>query len=78
MAQMTPAEFTALREKIGTQDEAATEMDTNRRTIGRWERGERSIPGVAAVCVRMLAERAQARRAATFEAARAMSKGGAE
>lgn len=67
---MTSLEFQALREQIGTQDEAAAEMETNRRTIGRWERGERTIPGVAAVCVRMLAERAQARKAATFEAAR--------
>ncbi len=72
MAQMTPAEFTALRERIGTQDEAAAEMESNRRTIGRWERGERTIPGVAAVCVRLLAERAEARKAATFEAARDM------
>ena len=71
---MTKEEFTRLREQIGTQEEAAEEMDTSRRTIGRWERGERSIPGVAAVCVKLLAAQAETRRAATLAAAAEMGK----
>lgn len=72
MTPMTPVEFESLRKKIGTQAEAAEEMDVNLRTIGRWERGQRPIPYIAALALRHLATEAEARKAATFDAAREM------
>lgn len=62
---MSRLDFVRLRERVGTQHEAAVEMQTARRTLGRWERGDRPIPGVAAVCIRLLAEEADRRRART-------------
>lgn len=69
---MTPVEFGRLRQQIGTQEEVADEMQTARRTLGRWESGERPVPGVAAVCIRELAKGAAARRADTLRAIQEM------
>lgn len=65
---MPAFEFFELRERCGTQAEVAIELQTARRTMGRWERGERPVPGIAAVAIRMLAERVEARRKLTAEA----------
>ena len=59
---MSCLEFVRLREAIGTQVEVAIELQTARRTLGRWERGDRPVPGIAAVAIRLLAEKAAARR----------------
>lgn len=66
--RMTAAAFLALRESFGTQEEVADAMETDRRTIGRWERGERPVPGVAAVCIRLLVQDKEMKRTATLEA----------
>lgn len=71
--QMTAAEFMAHREAIGTQAEVAEQMETARKTVGRWERGERPVPGVASVCIRLLRARAEAAKRRTAEAAREMA-----
>ncbi len=75
---MPPATFAKLRELVGTQEETAMEMQTARRTIGRWERGDRAVPGAAAVCIRLLAEKALARKKFTAKVAREMIEQAAE
>lgn len=65
---MPAEEFYALRVSIGEQKEVAIELETARRTLGRWERNERPVPGIAAVAIRLLAEKAAARRERTLEA----------
>lgn len=72
--RMTAAAFLALRESVGTQEDVADAMETDRRTIGRWERGERPVPGVAAVCIRLLAQDKAMKRSATLEAVAKMGE----
>lgn len=64
--------FLQLREACGTQEEVALDLQTPRRTLGRWERGERAVPGVAAAAIRMLADKAQLRRDLTAAGLAAM------
>lgn len=66
--RMTAGEFLALRESIGTQESVADDLETDRRTLGRWERGERPVPGIAAAAIRLLAQDAASRRVATLRA----------
>lgn len=65
---MSFVEFVKIRETIGTQADVATELETARRTFGRWERGERPVPGIAAAAIKLLAAEHQRRRARTQEA----------
>jgi len=65
---MPPEDFTRLRESIGTQVEVAVELRTARRTVGRWERGDRPVPGIAAVAIQLLADVAAERRKRTEDA----------
>lgn len=69
---MSAMEFTMKRESIGTQADVAIELQTARRTVGRWERGERPVPGIAAVAITLLAEKAALRRDLTAAAVRDM------
>lgn len=66
--QMTAEEFKAHRKAIGPQDEVADLMQSDRRTIGRWERGERPVSGPASVCIRLLRRDAEHRKARTAAA----------
>lgn len=59
---MPAVDFLQLREACGTQMEVAVELMTSRKSLGRWERGERPVPGIAAAAIRLLAAEA-ARRA---------------
>ena len=59
---MTAQEFETFRTSIGTQQEVADMMETARRSIIRWEKGERAIPGSAAVCIRLLAKKQKPRK----------------
>lgn len=65
---MSAMEFAILRESIGTQQEVATELQTARKSIGRWERGDRPVPGIAAAAIKLLADVAKARRERTHAA----------
>lgn len=65
---MPAEEFRGHREAIGTQEEVEELMQTARRTLGRWERGERPVPGVASVCIRLLRRDAEGRKARTVAA----------
>lgn len=67
--RMSAAEFAAHRQAIGTQEEVSDLTETDRRTIGRWERGERPVPGIASVCIRLLRADAEKRKARTMAAA---------
>lgn len=68
--RMTAEEFGEHRQAIGTQEEVSELTETDRRTIGRWERGERPVPGIASVCIRLLRAQAVARKVRTVAAAR--------
>ena len=67
---MPAATFLALRESVGTQADVAVELQTARRTVGRWERGDRPVPGIAAVAMTLLADKARLRRELTAAAVR--------
>jgi DNA-binding transcriptional regulator YiaG len=53
---MTPTEFKAARAAAGlmTQQAAADALEIDRRTVGRWERGEVPVPGPARVALRLM------------------------
>jgi DNA-binding transcriptional regulator YiaG len=72
---MTAAEFERNRMAIGTQAEVADQMQTARKTVGRWERGDRPVPGVASVCIRLLRAQADEARSRTLEAAKELANG---
>ncbi len=76
--RMSAGEFQTLRETIGTQESVADDLQTDRRTLGRWERGERPVPGIAAAAIRLLAQQAAANRAATLRAVSEMEASNAE
>lgn len=73
---MEASEFTIAREAIGTQADVADSMGRPRRTIGRWERGERAVPAAAAVWIRREMKAAAERRAATLAEAKALETAG--
>lgn len=53
---MTPDEFKAARLAAGlpTQQAAADALESDLRTVRRWENGERSIPGPVRVALRLM------------------------
>ena len=55
---MSPDEFKAARLAAGlhTQQAAATALESDLRTISRWEHGERAVPGPVRVALRCLAK----------------------
>lgn len=57
--QLKPAEFRALRERIGTQKIVADIMGVSRKTLACWEIGYHPILRMAVVLMRLL-EREQA------------------
>lgn len=58
---MTGEEFRAARLALGlTQAELAQKIESDVRTVRRWENGERYIPGPARVALRLLASTALA------------------
>lgn len=69
---MTAVEFSAIRESIGSQEEVAKELYTARRTFGRWESGERPVPGIAAAAIELLAQAHRERQRRTREAIAAL------
>lgn len=75
IADMTAAEFLNCREAIGTQADVADAMGRPRRTIGRWERGEREVPAAARVWIRHETKAAAERKAKTLKDAEAMANG---
>jgi len=56
---MTREEFKACRIAAGleTQRAAALALETDLRTVQRWEAGDRAVPGPARVALRLLLER---------------------
>jgi DNA-binding transcriptional regulator YiaG len=54
---MTPDEFRTARDAAGlpTQEAVATALEVDRRTVGRWERGEVAVPGTVKVALRCMA-----------------------
>ena len=55
MSTLSPTEFRALRESLElTQDELASKLGRNRRTILRWEGGETTPPTATALLLRQL------------------------
>lgn len=54
---MTPDEFKAVRAAAGltTQEAVAETLEVDRRTVGRWERGEVAVPGAVKVALRCMA-----------------------
>lgn len=78
IADMEAAEFLIAREAIGTQADVADAMGRPRRTIGRWERGERAVPAAARVWIRREVRKAQERKAKTLEDAKAMEASNGE
>jgi DNA-binding transcriptional regulator YiaG len=55
---MTPKEFKAARLAAGfaTQEAIAEAMEVDRRTVGRWERGDVPVPGAVKVALRCMAQ----------------------
>lgn len=53
---MTPDEFKAARLAAGlaTQQAAADALESDLRTVRRWENGERGIPGPVRVALRLM------------------------
>jgi len=53
---MTPDQFKAARLAAGlaTQQEAADALESDLRTVRRWENGERGIPGPVRVALRLM------------------------
>jgi DNA-binding transcriptional regulator YiaG len=55
--KMTPEEFCDIRETLkSTQDKMGDLMGVDTRTIRRWEKGERSIPGPAVLLAKILVD----------------------
>lgn len=53
---MTPDEFAAARAALGmTQAQLAAALESDLRTVRRWEAGERAIPGPVRVALRCIA-----------------------
>ena len=54
---MTPAEFKGARADAGlpTQQAAAIALESDLRTVRRWENGERAVPGPVRVALRCMA-----------------------
>lgn len=54
---MTPEQFKAARLAAGlaTQQAAADALESDLRTVRRWENGERAIPGPVRVALRCMA-----------------------
>jgi DNA-binding transcriptional regulator YiaG len=54
---MTPDEFKTARLAAGlaTQESVAEALEVDRRTVGRWERGDVPIPGPVKVALRCMA-----------------------
>jgi DNA-binding XRE family transcriptional regulator len=50
---MTPEQFKAARQAAGfaTQEAIAEAFDLNRRTVGRWERGQVPVPKVVEIAL---------------------------
>jgi transcriptional regulator with XRE-family HTH domain len=61
---MTPAEFTAAREKLGLSKEALARIlgVSSGRTVRWWESGGRPVTGPVALAMRLLLERKEAHR----------------
>jgi DNA-binding transcriptional regulator YiaG len=55
---MTPEQFKAARLAAGlaTQKAAADALESDLRTVRRWENGERAIPGPVRVALRCMAQ----------------------
>jgi DNA-binding transcriptional regulator YiaG len=53
---MTPEQFKAARLAAGlaTQEAVADALEVDRRTVGRWERGEVPVPGPVRVALRLM------------------------
>jgi DNA-binding transcriptional regulator YiaG len=53
---MTPEQFKAARVVAGltTQEAVADALEVDRRTVGRWERGEVPVPGPVRVALRLM------------------------
>jgi DNA-binding transcriptional regulator YiaG len=53
---MTPDEFKAARLAAGlaTQEAVAAALEVDRRTVGRWERGDVPVPGPVRVALRLM------------------------
>jgi DNA-binding transcriptional regulator YiaG len=54
---MTPEQFKAARLAAGlaTQEAVADALEVDRRTVGRWERGDVLVPGAVKVALRCMA-----------------------
>lgn len=54
---MTREEFQAARTAAGlaTQEAVAAALEVDRRTVGRWERGDVPVPGPVRVALRCMA-----------------------
>lgn len=52
---MSAAEFSAIRARLGmTQAELGAALESDARTVRRWENGERDIPGPVRVALRLM------------------------
>lgn len=58
---MTGEEYRALRERVGSQTEAAERLGIHRQTISQRERGVLPIDGEAELALRCLAEHGKKR-----------------
>jgi DNA-binding XRE family transcriptional regulator len=65
---LKPGNFVAIRQTIGTQEEVAGELRISRKSIGRYEGGERRIPYSLAIAIVVLAVAAARRRETTVAA----------
>lgn len=67
---MTADEFREARHRLGLSGAAmAAELESDLRTIRRWESGERAVPGPAAAFVRHMLSSMEARCALGLPAA---------
>lgn len=71
---MTPAEFSELRQAIGSPEEVARMMECGREAIWRWENGKRAIQGPIRVLIRILAKQAQDEKEAEAAEVRRLAK----
>lgn len=72
---MEPATFAELREAIGTRLEAADRMGVDRKSIHRYENGERTIGLLPALQIRRAYRSVQAARLRTAQAAKELADG---